>query len=224
MANDWGGGTNICSDWSDRHLRMTFPIALTGGIASGKSATAQRFVQHGAPVFDADVAARNLVARGQPALAEIAGVYGKAMLSDDGELDRARLREIVFADASARRKLEAILHPRIRTHLIEQVQACREPYCVLAIPLFAECRADYAWVGHVLCTDTPRAAQLERLLRRPGVDPATARGMLDAQVSREERLALADDVIDNTGPLTALDAAVARLHKRYLDLAVKNTA
>jgi dephospho-CoA kinase len=120
--------------------------------------------------------------------------------------------------------LEAILHPRIHTHLIEQVQACRTPYCVLAIPLFAECRADYAWVDRVLCTDAPRAAQLERLLRRPGIDPATARGMLDAQVSREERLALADDVIDNTGPLTALDAAVARLHKRYLDLAVKNTA
>ncbi|HEY7871706.1 MAG TPA: dephospho-CoA kinase [Rudaea sp.] len=198
---------------------MILAIALTGGIASGKSATAQRFAQHGATVFDADVAARNLVARGQPALTEIAEAFGKAMLSNDGELDRARLREIVFADASARRKLEAILHPRIHTHLIEQVQACRTPYCVLAIPLFAECRADYAWVDRVLCTDAPRAVQLERLLRRPGIDTATARGMLDAQVSREERLALADDAVDNTGPLTALDTAIARLHQRYLALA-----
>jgi len=198
---------------------MTLAIALTGGIASGKSATAQRFAQHGAPVFDADVAAHDLVAAGQPALAEIAGAFGEAILSGNGELDRARLREIVFADASARKRLEAILHPRIRERLIAQAQACRDPYCVLAIPLFAECRADYAWVDRVLCTAAPRAAQLERLLHRHGIDAATAQGMLDAQVSREERLALADDVIDNTGPLTALDAAVARLHQRYLALA-----
>ncbi|HST26903.1 MAG TPA: dephospho-CoA kinase, partial [Rudaea sp.] len=89
----------------------------------------------------------------------------------------------------------------------------------LAIPLFAECRADYAWVDRVLCTDVPRALQFERLTRRSGIDAATAQGMLDAQVSREERLALADDAIDNTGPLSALDAAVARLHRRYLALA-----
>ena len=198
---------------------MTLAIALTGGIASGKSATAQRFAQHGVPVFDADVAARDLVARGQPALAEIVGTFGKTMLSDDCELDRARLRAIAFADASAREKLEAILHPRIRERLIAQAQACREPYCVLAIPLFAECRADYAWVDRVLCTDVPGAVQLERLLHRHGIDTATARGMLDAQVSRAQRLRLADDAIDNTGPLSALDAAVARLHQRYLALA-----
>ena len=198
---------------------MTLAIALTGGIASGKSATAQRFAQHGAPVFDADVAARDLVARGQPALAEIASAFGKAMLSNDGEIDRARLREIVFADASARRQLEAILHPRIRARLIAQAQDSRDPYCVLAIPLFAECRVDYAWVDRVLCTDAPRAVQLERLLHRHGIDAATARGVLDAQVSRAERLRLADDVIDNTGPLSALDATVARLHQRYLALA-----
>ena len=198
---------------------MTCAIALTGGIASGKSATAQRFAQHGVPVFDADVAARDLVAAGQPALDEIAAAFGRETLTAGGELDRARLRQIVFADASARRRLEAILHPRIRTRLIEQVRACHEPYCVLAIPLFAECHADYAWVDRVLCTDAPRAVQLDRLLHRPGIDATTARGMLDAQVSRAVRLSLAKDVIDNTGPLTALDAAVARLHRRYLALA-----
>lgn len=198
---------------------MTFAIALTGGIASGKSATAQRFMQHGVPVFDADVAARDLVAAGQPALAEIAAAFGPDTVTAAGVLDRARLREQVFASAAARRRLEAILHPRIRERLIAQVQACRAPYCVLAIPLFAECRADYAWVDRVLCTDTPRAVQLERLLHRSGIGVATAQGMLDAQVSREERLALADDAIDNTGPLSALDAAVARLNRRYLALA-----
>jgi dephospho-CoA kinase len=198
---------------------MTLAIALTGGIASGKSATAQRFAQLGVPVFDADVAARDLVAAGQPALAEIAAAFGPDTVTAAGALDRARLREQVFASVAARRRLEAILHPRIHVCLIEQVQACREPYCVLAIPLFAECRADYAWVDRVLCTDVPRPVQLERLLHRPGIDAATAQGMLDAQVSREERLALADDAIDNTGPLSALDAAVRRLHRRYLSLA-----
>jgi len=198
---------------------MTLAIALTGGIASGKSATAQRFTQYGVPVFDADVAARDLVAAGQPALGEIAAAFGHGTMTASGELDRARLRQVVFADATARRQLETILHPRIRSSLIGQVQACRSSYCVLAIPLFAECRADYAWVDRVLCTDVPRGVQLERLLHRSGVDAATAQGMLDAQVSREERLALADDAIDNTGPLSALDAAVARLHRHYLALA-----
>ena len=202
---------------------MTHPlaIALIGGIASGKSATAQRFARLSVPVFDADVVARELVARGEPALAEIADAFGRSMLTPDGELDRDRLRGIVFADVSARKKLEAILHPRIRAVLLEQVHACRAPYCVLAIPLFVECRADYAWVDRVLCTDVPRPVQLERLLRRPGINAATAQGILDAQVSRAERLALADDAIDNTGPLSALDATVARLHQRYLGLAAR---
>jgi dephospho-CoA kinase len=198
---------------------MTLAIALTGGIASGKSATAQRFTQHGVPVFDADVAARDLVAAGQPALAEIAAAFGPDTVTAAGALDRAHLRQVVFADTTARRRLETILHPRIRSSLIGQAQACRSSYCVLAIPLLAECRADYAWVDRVLCTDVPREVQFERLLHRSGIDAATAQGMLDAQVSREERLALADDAIDNTGPLSALDATVARLHRRYLALA-----
>ncbi len=200
---------------------MTYIIALTGGIATGKSATALRFAQRGVSVFDADVTAHELVAPGQPALAQIAAAFGAGMLTPTGELDRARLRGSVFADASARRRLEAILHPRIRSVLIAQARACRDPYCVLAIPLFAECRADYTWVDRVLCTDAPRAVQLGRVLHRAEIDQATAQGMLDSQVSREERLALADDAIDNTGPLPALDAAVARLHRRYLELAAK---
>ncbi|MBS0570629.1 MAG: dephospho-CoA kinase [Proteobacteria bacterium] len=200
-------------------MTAAYAIALTGGIATGKSAVAQRFAQHGVAVADADVVARDLVAPGQPALAEIVAGFGAQVLAAAGGLDRARLRRVVFADAAARRQLEAILHPRIRSALIEQAQACRGRYCVLAIPLLAECRADYAWVDRVLCTDAPRAVQFERLTQRAGIDAATAQNMLDAQVPRGQRLALADDVIDNTGPLPALDAAVARLHQRYLQLA-----
>lgn len=196
----------------------SFAIALTGGIASGKSAVAQRFAQHAVPVFDADVVAHDLVAPGEPALAKIATEFGTDMLTPAGELDRTRLRSRVFADASARKRLEAILHPRIRAQLLARAQACSAPYCLLAVPLLVECHADYAWVDRVLSTDAPRETQLRRLLQRPGIDGQLAECMLAAQASRESRLALADDVIDNTGPLDALDAIVARLHQRYLEL------
>lgn len=192
-----------------------YVVALTGGIAAGKSATSDRFAQRGVPVFDADLAARAVVAPDQPALTEIVAAFGPAMLGADGTLDRARLRERVFAVPDARRTLEAIVHPRVHATLLAQVRACRAPYCVLAIPLFVECRADYAWVDRVLVTDVPPALQRERLLRRPGIDAATAAGILAAQATRAARLALAQDVIDNTAPIEWLDHAVARLHLRY---------
>ena len=192
-----------------------YVVALTGGIAAGKSATSDRFAQRGVPVFDADLAARAVVAPGQPALAEIVGAFGAEMLGADGTLDRAQMRERVFAVPDARRRLEAIVHPRVHATLLAQVQACREPYCVLAIPLFVECRTDYAWVDRVLVTDVPPALQRERLLRRPGIDAATASGILAAQATRAARLALAQDVIDNTAPIEWLDRAVGRLHVRY---------
>jgi dephospho-CoA kinase len=200
---------------------LSFCVALTGGIATGKSAVTQRFAGLGVPVFDADVVARDMVATGQPALSEIAAAFGAQVLTSSGELDRARMREIVFADTRTRHRLESIIHPRVRSVLLGQAQACAAAYCVLAIPLFVECRNDYAWVNRLLTTDTPREIQLRRLLQRPGIDAEMARRMLDAQVSREQRLALANDVIDNTGPIDALDAVVVRLHRRYLSLAAR---
>ena len=194
-------------------------VALTGGIATGKSAVTQRFAQLGVPVFDADVFAREVVALGQPALAEIAATLGSHALAPTGELDRARVRDIVFANPEARRRLEAIIHPRVRTRLLARAQTCATAYCVLAIPLFVECRDDYRWVDRVLTTDAPRETQLRRLTQRPGIDAAMAQHMLDAQASRRQRLEIANDVIDNTGPIEALDAIVARLHQRYLALA-----
>jgi dephospho-CoA kinase len=194
-------------------------VALTGGIATGKSATTTRFAELGAPVFDADVIARDVVAAGQPALDEIAMAFGADVVTARGELDRARVREIVFADTGARRRLEAIIHPRVHTALLQAAQSCTAAYCVLAIPLLVECHHDYVWVDRTLTTDTPREVQLRRLTQRPGIDENLARRMLAAQASREQRLALADDVIDNTGPMCALDATVTRLHARYLALA-----
>jgi dephospho-CoA kinase len=194
-------------------------VALTGGIASGKSATAQRFAQLGVPVFDADLVARELVAPGQPALAQIAAVFGADIVSATGELERERLRDRVFADAQERRKLEAILHPPIHAVLLAKVRDCTTLYCVLAIPLLIECLDDYLWVDRVLTTDVPRAEQIIRLRRRDGIDETLAERVVRSQAPRERRLALANDVIDNTGPLNALDATVSRLHWRYLVLA-----
>ena len=194
-------------------------VALTGGIASGKSATAQRFAQLGVPVFDADRIAHDLVQPGQSALAEIGAVFGTQMLQPDGALDRARLRARVFADAGERRRLESILHPRVHAVLLAQARACTATYCILAIPLLVECRDDYTWVDRVLTTDVPRAVQLARLTHRPGIHATLAEQMLAAQAPREQRLALAQDVIDNTGPLEALDSTVARLHAIYVALA-----
>jgi dephospho-CoA kinase len=191
-------------------------VALTGGIASGKSATAARFAQLGVAVFDADVIARDVVAPGQPALAEIAQVFGSTILTDAGNLDRGRMLERVFGDPASRKRLEAILHPRIRAVLLQQAHDCTAAYCILAIPLLVECREDYAWVDRVVTTDVPRSVQIDRLTHRAGIDLELAQLMLRAQATREQRLALADDVIDNTGPLRALDNAVARLHRHYL--------
>lgn len=196
-----------------------YVVALTGGVASGKSAVARRFEAHGIRVYDADVAAREVVAPNSAALAEIEFVFGAGMLQADGSLDRRAMRERVFADPAARRKLEAIIHPRVRAWLQRRVGMDRGPYCMLAIPLLAENRGEYAWVDRVLLVDTPESIQIERLMQRDGVTRDHAERMLAAQATRAQRLAIADDVIANDGKESALDAKVAALHARYLELA-----
>lgn len=199
--------------------RRHWVVALTGGIASGKTAVARRFEASGIAVHDADVAAREVVAPREPALAEIEFVFGAGVLQADGSLDRRAMRERVFADPEARKKLEAIIHPRVRAWLRRRVGMDRGPYCVLAIPLLVENRAEYDWVDRVLVVDAPEALQIERLMRRDGITRDAAQRMLDAQSTRAQRLAMADDVIVNDGEESALDAQVAALHARYLELA-----
>ncbi|HET7222377.1 MAG TPA: dephospho-CoA kinase [Rhodanobacteraceae bacterium] len=196
-----------------------YVVALTGGVASGKSAVARRFESHGVHVYDADVAAREVVAPREPALAEIEFVFGTGVLDADGSLDRRRMRERVFADPDARRKLEAIIHPRVRAWLRRRVGMDRGPYCMLAIPLLFENQDDYDWVDRVLVVDAPEALQIERLMRRDGVTREAAQRVLEVQSTRAQRIAIADDVILNDGEESALDARVAALHERYLELA-----
>lgn len=195
-----------------------FTLAVTGGIASGKSAVTSAFERRGIDVVDADIAARVLVEPGQPALAEIVERFGAEVLDAQGRLDRRRLRGIIFADPEARRALEGILHPRIRAWMWAQAQAARSPYVVLAIPLLTP-GSRYPWISRVLVVDVPESLQIARLMARDGVDEAAARAALAAQIPRSERLALADDVLDNSGSLDALEDAVEALHARYLQLA-----
>ena len=198
-----------------------FAVAVTGGIASGKSAVAERFARRGIVVADADVAARAVVAPGEPALAEIAARFGTGSLLGDGTLDRAWLRAHAFADAAARRDLEAITHPRIRAALLTQARAAEGPYVLVAIPLLVEGggRDAYPWLQRILVVDAPEALQLARLRARDGIDAELARKMLAAQAARAQRWAVADDVIVNDGAEAALDPAVARLDALYRRMA-----
>jgi dephospho-CoA kinase len=201
--------------------RTAYVVALTGGIASGKSAVASRFVALGVPLVDADQLAHQLVEPGQPALVEIATAFGDTALDAHGALDRQRMRNRVFADAEARRRLESILHPRIHDAIVATVRDCESPYCVLAIPLFAETQSQYVWVDRVIVTDVPRAIQIQRLTARPQIDVGLAERIVDAQAKRDARLQLSDDVIDNGAPIERLERVVARLHDRYRTLAAK---
>lgn len=198
-----------------------FIVGLTGGVASGKSAVAGRFAARGVAIADADMAARAVVEPSQPALAEVVAAFGEGVLQADGRLDRAALRARVFGDEAARRRLEAILHPPIRIALREACIAAHGPYALVVIPLLVEggARAAYPWLDRILVVDVPREVQHARLVQRDGIDSALAGRMLDAQASRRERLAIADDVIVNDGALHRLDAHVAALDARYRALA-----
>ena len=193
-----------------------FVVAVTGGIASGKSAVTRRFQALGVPVHDADVAAREVVEPETPGLQAVVQAFGAAVLDSNGRLDRPAMRRRVFADDDAKRKLEAIIHPRVRDWLHDHAMAQHDPYCLLAIPLLVENMDVYRWVNRVLLVDAPPTAQVARLVMRDGIDAALAQRMLEQQASRAERWAVAHDVIDNSGDETALDDAVVALHQRYL--------
>ena len=199
----------------------TYTIGLTGGVASGKSEVARRFAALGIVVADADLAAREAVAAGSEGLAEVAAAFGPGVLLPDGGLDRAAMRGIVFDDVQARRRLEAIVHPRVRMRLRAQGETASSAYAVADIPLLTEGggRTAYPWLDRILVVDVPEAVQAERVMARDGVDAGLARRMIAAQATRAQRLAIADDVIVNDGALEALDGHVAALHRRYLAFA-----
>lgn len=200
-----------------------YVIGLTGGVASGKSTVEARFCALGIAVADADLAARDALAIGSSGLAEVMAVFGANALAEDGSLDRPAMRRRVFADPAARRRLEAIVHPRVRTALADACRAAPGIYAVASIPLLAEGggKDAYPWLDRILVVDTPEQVQLARLLRRDGIDEALARTMIAAQATRRQRLAIADDVIVNDDTPEKLDAQVSALDMLYRRLGTR---
>jgi dephospho-CoA kinase len=190
-------------------------IALTGGIASGKSAVAELFAKLDVPVLDTDQIARDVVAPGTPALGQLVAEFGPEILDAQGRLDRARMRERVFSDPQQRRKLEAITHPAIRAELARRSAAAGGDYQIHVIPLLVETGRAEAY-DRVLVVDCPEEAQIARLMARDGTSREQAAEILSAQVRREERLDAAHDVIENTGTLADLQDFVATLHRNYV--------
>ncbi len=192
-------------------------LGLTGGIGSGKSAAAERFIELGVHLVDADQAARWVVEPGRPALASIVEHFGPGVLQNDGQLDRAALRQLIFADPQQRRWLEALLHPLIGQEIFSYLAKAESPYAVLVSPLMIE-SGQFRQVQRILVVDAPEALQVQRTLRRDQTSPEQVDAILKAQASREARLRHADDVLVNDRDLAWLHGEVDRLHHFYLTL------
>jgi dephospho-CoA kinase len=194
---------------------MPLIVGITGGIGSGKSAVTQRFEKHDITVVDADLAARVIVEPGRPALAAIAEHYGADILQPDGCLDRAALRARVFSDAGERAWLEQLTHPLIGQEIVDQIEASRSPYTIFSSPLLLE-TSQKNLVNCVVMVDVPEDIQLQRTMQRDSNDEAQVKRIMAAQISRADRLAQADIVIDNSRSLSELDSLVEELHKEFL--------
>jgi dephospho-CoA kinase len=200
---------------------MPLRIAVSGGIAAGKSAVCRILQQGGADIIDADDIARELVAPGMPALAEIAAQLGPQFIQADGTLDRVALRAHVFADASAKTRLEAILHPRIQQSLQQRSEASKSAVVAVAIPLLSpQSRARaYGWLDRVLSVEAPQEMQIARIRARDGSSEQLAAAMVAAQLDSAGRLPMADDVLINDGDLSSLEHWTRSLLQRYQTLA-----
>jgi len=198
---------------------MTFVVGLTGGIGSGKSAAADEFGRLGATIVDTDAIAHELTRSGGAAVPEIERRFGKAFVAD-GAMDRGRMRALVFADAEKKRQLEALLHPMIREESRRRIDAATGPYVVHVVPLLIESRDYRLRVDRVLVVDSPEELQLARVRTR-GLPDDDIRAIIASQASRADRLAAADDVIDNSGSIDALRQQVFALHQKYLQFARK---
>ena len=202
---------------------MAFVVGLTGGIGSGKSAAADEFGKLGARVVDTDAIAHDLTGVAGAAIPEIARQFGRAFVDTSGAMDRKRMRDLVFSDAEEKQRLEALLHPMIRAESQRRIEAAQGPYVVLVVPLLIESPDYRNRVRRVLVVDCPEALQVARVRQRSGLAEAEIRRIIASQIQREKRLAAADDVIDNSGPVSALQQQVRKLHETYLKLSAAKT-
>lgn len=193
-------------------------IGLTGGIGSGKSTVADMFAQHGVPIIDADVIAREVIEPDQPALLDIIDHFDTPLLQEDGSINRSKLREIIFTHPEERVWLENLLHPLIRAKIREQIAALNHPYCLVVIPLLLESKDPYSFIDRILIVDTTEVLQLERASKRDNKNIESIQAILNSQMKRADRLARAHDVILNDGGLMDLEQKVDDLHKKYLEM------
>ena len=197
---------------------MKFVLGLTGGIGSGKSAASHWFEAQGITVVDADVVAREVVEIGQPALTQIQQAFGDWVLLADGSLNRRALREYIFQSPEARKTLESITHPAIRTSIIQQLHAAQSPYAILVSPLLFETN-QHELTQHTLLIDATIELQIERASQRDGQNIEQIRNIIAAQMSREQKQTMADDIVLNDGHLDHLYAHLRLLHQKYLNMA-----
>jgi dephospho-CoA kinase len=202
-------------------MATSYLVGLTGGIGSGKSAVAAAFAARGADVLDADDVAHAISRRGEPGHRAVVDALGESFLTDSGELDRAALRRRAFDDATFRRDLEQLLHPLIAARLDEAIAGLRGPYGLLVVPLLLERGGLRKRVARILVVDCPEQEQVRRVQLRSGITADEVRRIMATQLPRPERLAQADDVIDNSGPPEALAPQVERLDRRYRRLAAR---
>lgn len=197
---------------------MPYTVALTGGIGSGKTTIANAFAAFGIEIIDADIIAREVVEPGTPALQAIAHRYGDQILNPDGSLFRARLREVIFRSPDEKSWLNQLLHPLIHARTRQLRTQAASPYVLWVVPLLVE-NGLQKLADRVLVVDVDEETQIARTLKRDGISPEQAKNILAAQAMRQQRLAVADDVIDNSGAPDAALPYVAELHQRYLALA-----
>jgi len=195
---------------------MPYLVGLTGGIGSGKTTVANLFAELGAGLVDTDEIARALTGPGMEAVAEIELRFGAEYLTPDGALDRARMRKLAFKDATARRDLEGILHPRIRRESQRQIAKTTSPYIVVVVPLLLESAQYRGYANRVLVVDCAPETQVERVMKRSGLSRDEVLAIMATQISRSERLRNADDVVTNDGDFDALKPQVRPLHEQYL--------
>jgi len=193
-------------------------IGLTGGVACGKSTVCKIFSQLGIAVIDADEIAHELVEVGKPCYLDIINTFGTAFLLKNQQIDRAKLRQLIFSNRVAKLQLETILHPSIRRELIERSHKVKSAYCILAVPLLIETNMDTA-VDRILIIDITEKNQLDRLCKRDHIAPTLANNMIHQQSSRSQRLAMADDIITNNNGVQKLENSIKLLHETYLKIA-----
>ncbi|KTD20684.1 dephospho-CoA kinase [Legionella londiniensis] len=195
-----------------------YTIALTGNIASGKSTVARQFAKLGITIIDADQISKELTSKNQPAAKEIVQHFGRSVLNESGEINRAELRKIIFNYPQERKWLEELLHPLIRKEIKQQVQTAQGPYCIIEIPLLPK-RSDYPYLNRILFIKAPKDLQLKRIEKRDHCPKEEALKILQAQACEEKHLAHADDVLHNDGSLEELRMKVINLHAKYLKFA-----